>query len=325
MKVPCSLYIVFCLLMNFFNSNAQTDFSKYPQTQISNDKVTMKLYLPDPEEGYYRATRFDWSGIIFSFQYKGHEYFGEWKKTHDPLVFEDLTGPSESYIAPGPGYEEASPGEGFIRIGIGVLEKQDEEEYVWLKTYPILDYGEWEVKKGKDWIEFIHTLSYRDYGYTYTKRIELKSNEPGFRIIHHLANNGSKKIETDQYNHNFFVIDGEPSGPPLVTSFPYSISTEDDLKGLMTVEDNRLIFVENLDDRSVWMELQGYSDDPADHQFTVVNTRTGAGIRLVMDQPLHRMVFWACGTTISPENFIYISVPPGKTQSWTADYTLFEE
>jgi hypothetical protein len=27
---------------------------------------------------FTRATRFDWSGVIFSLQYKGHEFYGPW-------------------------------------------------------------------------------------------------------------------------------------------------------------------------------------------------------------------------------------------------------
>ncbi len=304
---------------------AQDKFSEYPQTQIENDKVTMKLYLPDPENGYYRATRFDWSGVIHSLEYKGHEYFGEWKETHDPLVFEDITGPVESYIDPGLGYEEAKPGEGFIRIGVGVLEKPEEEEYVWMKTYPFLDHGSWKVDQGDDWIHFTHEVQYKDYGYLYEKKIELKKEEPGFRIIHHLTNTGKKRIMTDQYNHNFFVIDAEKSGPAFSIKYPYKISTDDDLKGLMEIDDKTLSFIETLDDNSIWMELFGYTDEVEDHKVTVTNHNSGAGITFTLDKPVYRMVFWACETTLSPENFIFISVAPGEKETWTSAYTVFVE
>jgi len=35
-----------------------------PQTEISNGIIKASLYLPDTNNGYYRATRFDWAGII---------------------------------------------------------------------------------------------------------------------------------------------------------------------------------------------------------------------------------------------------------------------
>jgi len=50
----------------------------YPEAQISNGVLQVKLLLPDAQNGYYRGTRFDWSGAISSLQFQGHEYFGNW-------------------------------------------------------------------------------------------------------------------------------------------------------------------------------------------------------------------------------------------------------
>ena len=298
------------------------DFEQFPSTVISNNEVRMKVYLPDPEKGFYRATRFDWSGVISSVQYKGHEYFGYWKETHDPLFHEDLTGPVEGYIEPGLGYADAEPGGKFIRIGVGIIEKEDETEYNWRRTYKILDHGKWQIDHGEDWLTFSHEInSDIGYGYIYKKTIKLKSN--GFTIEHKLQNTGIKTIETDQFNHNFFMIDGEHSGPPFNISFPYSISTNDDLKGYLKIKDNDLVFTKELDNNSVFLELRGYSGEVTDHQVTVFNHKSGAGVTFNLDKPLFRMVFWACETTLSPENSIWISVLPGEEEVWTSDYTLF--
>jgi hypothetical protein len=303
-------------------SMKKVDFSRYPSVVISNDEVVMKVYLPDPEKGLYRATRFDWSGVAGSVQYKGHEYYGYWKETHDPMFHEDLPGPVEGYIEPGLGYADARPGGKFIRIGVGIIEKQDEPEYNWMKTYRILDHGEWTIDHGKDWITFMHEIeSDFGYGYQYQKTIRLKSN--GFSIEHRLHNTGEKVIETDQFNHNFFMIDGEKSGPPFSITFPYAVSTGDDLKGYLEIRDNELIFVRELIDDSVFLELSGYSTEAADHRVTVANRESGAGVTFTVDKPLSRMVFWACETTLCPENSVWISVEPGKEMEWKSDYTLF--
>lgn len=312
----------------FFNHPdiAQNNHPDFPQAEISNKQVTMKLYLPDPEKGYYRATRFDWSGIIASATYKGHNYFEYWKTSHNPLIHEDLSGPVESYNKPGLGFEEAGPGGHFIRIGVGILERPDNQDYETFKTYKIVDNGKWDIRKGKDWIEFEQTLqSDIGYGYVYTKRIALKKPEPGFTITHTLRNTGQKKIETDQFNHNFFIIDGEKTGPDITVDFPFKISTTDDLKGLVELEGQTLTFLKDLNDQSVWMELKGYGPDIQDHRITVRNTRTGAGVTFGVDRQIYQMVFWACGTTYCPENYIWISVEPGKEETWISDYTFFVE
>ena len=303
------------------------EFSQYPQAQIANDLVTMDLLLPDFEKGSYRATRFDWSGIISRLRYKDHEYIEYWKSTHDPLIHEDLSGPVESSNMPGLGFDEAKPGGKFIRLGIGTLERPDDKPHEIFKTYKILDHGEWEVKKGKDWISFQQNLSSDiGYGYVYTKKIELKSNEPGFRIIHILENKGEKTIITDQYNHNFFIIDGTGSGPAIEVEFPYNISTENDLEDKMQISGSNLKFLRDFEKgESIWMELDGYSSDLDDHLVTVRNVKSGAGFRFSIDKPLSKMVFWACQTTYCPENFIMLNIEPGATETWKSDYTLFVE
>lgn len=325
MKSSVFTLIIAALFFSFVScSTEKFDFDQFPNAVISNSEVQMKVYLPDPEKGLYRATRFDWSGVIGSLKYKGHEYFGYWKDTHDPQFHEDLTGPVEGFIEPGLGYADAKPGEKFIRIGVGILEKEDEPEYNWTKTYKILDHGEWKIDQGDDWISFTHRISSDfGYGYIYTKTIRLKNN--GFIIEHKLQNNGIKTIETDQFNHNFFMIDYKKSGPPFTISFPYAISTNDDLKGLLEISDKHINFIKELNNNSVFVELSGFTDQVADHQVTVVNPESGAGVTFTVDKPLSRMAFWACETTLCPENFIQIMVKPGEEDCWASDYTLFVE
>src|ERR1035438_1863877 len=60
-------------------SQVAEELRDFPQALISNGTVHATLYLPDTEKGYYRATRFDWSGIIPSLRYQGHSYFGQWR------------------------------------------------------------------------------------------------------------------------------------------------------------------------------------------------------------------------------------------------------
>lgn len=314
--------VAMILSMVSCNSN-KMNFDQFPSLSISNEEVEMLIYLPDAEKGLYRATRFDWSGVIGSVKYKGHEYFGYWKDTHDPLFHEDLTGPVEGYIKPGLGYDEAEPGGKYVRIGVGLIEKPDEAEYSFRNSYKLLDHGLWTLDHGEDWISFKHELSTDiGYSYIYEKIISLKKD--GFIMEHKLQNTGEKAIETDQFNHNFFMIDGEPSGRAFSISFPFPLSTEDDPKGFAELKDNELRFLKDLkDDDSFFLLLQGYGEELSDHQVTVQNHLSGAGVTYSIDKPLHRMAFWACRTTLSPENFIWLEVEPGGQETWTSEYTLF--
>src|SRR5687768_9293365 len=96
--------------------------AEFPEARISNRTITARLYLPHAEQGYYRGTRFDWSGVISSLKVNGHEYFGQWFDKYDPQLHDAIMGPVEEFLTADStlGYEEAAPGGTFIRIGVGV-------------------------------------------------------------------------------------------------------------------------------------------------------------------------------------------------------------
>lgn len=299
----------------------------YPSVTLKNKLVRLNVYLPDTVNGYYRSTRFDWSGIISDFEYQGNHYFGEWKTTHDPLNHDDITGPCEGYLFPGPGFDEASPGESFLRIGVGALIRPDTLEYEAFKTYEFSNHGNWETRYGKDWVEFSHTVSIPSgYGYIYTKKIELLKKEPGFVIRHLLKNTGSKTIETDQFNHNFFVINNAITGPDFRISFPFQLVPEL-VRGnpdVVTLENNQLLFAKELNTGYVWLKIAGAPPTPEAHNFTIYHDKSQTAIMVEMDQNLQSLIFWARSNVISPENFINIHALPGEEFIWNSTYRVVE-
>src|SRR6476660_4244544 len=93
-------------------ASAAAAAAEFPEAEISNGVIRARLHLPEPGSGSYQGTRFDWSGIIYSLQYKDHEYFGKWYEKHDPKIHDAITGPVEEFrSADGAlGYTEAKPG-----------------------------------------------------------------------------------------------------------------------------------------------------------------------------------------------------------------------
>ena len=121
-----------------------------------------------------------------------------------------------------------------MKIGIGSLVKPDDKAYTFVRNYEIKNPGTWTVKKKKDRVEFTHVLKdAAGYGYEYQKTVRLVKGKPELVLEHSLKNTGTKPIETSTYNHNFFVIDGEPTGPNISTTFPYEVSAEG--KGFGTI------------------------------------------------------------------------------------------
>ncbi len=239
--------------------------ASFPGADINNGQIKAHLYLPDQKNGFYRSTRFDWSGVISELDYKGHTFYGTWFSKIDPAVYDfgyDDTGvvsaPFTAMIGPGEefntdgaavGFAEAKPGGTFIKIGVGVLRKPkageppvpprpanlpgrsgmapDPDRYDHSRVYDIVDPGKWTVKKTKDSIEFTHVLNDNadGYGYVYRKTIRLEPGKPVMLIEHSLTNTGSKPIRSTVYNHNFFVLDKQGPSEGLAIAFPFRIET----------------------------------------------------------------------------------------------------
>jgi hypothetical protein len=298
-----------------------------PQAEISNGSIHAKLYLPDPEQGYYRGTRFDWSGVIHSLRYEGHEYFGQWFDHYDPKIHDAIMGPVEEFRTNDTslGYEEAKPGETFIRIGVGVVRKPDEPAYRMRHTYDIVDAGKWTVRKGRDWIRFVHRLTdVTGYAYEYRKTLRLAKNRPVLVIEHALRNTGRRPIETSQYNHNFFVIDGQPTGPDFTVRFPFELRAARDLKDLAEVRGDQLIYLRELEKGGeAATGLEGFGKTAADYNIAVENRKTGAGVKITGDQPLSRLYFWSIRTTLCPEPYVQMRIEPGRRATWKIEYEFY--
>src|SRR5262249_25618630 len=156
-------------------------------------------YLPDAQQGYYRATRFDWAGVISSLEFRGHNFFGQWFERYDPKIHDAITGPVEEFLTKGAGlgFDEAKPGESFVKIGVGAVRKPDQPQFRQFQTYEIADSGKWSTRKGPDWIEFTQELSDTGgYAYVYKKTVRLTKDQPELVLEHNLKNTGRKAIQS---------------------------------------------------------------------------------------------------------------------------------
>jgi len=298
-----------------------------PEAEISNGQIHAKFYLPDAQAGYYRGTRFDWSGVIYSLRYRGHEYFGKWFERYDPEIHDAIMGPVEEFRTNGAGlgYDEAKAGEGFIRIGVGVVRKPDEPHYQGFHTYEIMDHGKWTVEKGNDRITFIHELNGPNgYAYVYRKTARLEPDKPVLVLDHSLRNTGTRAIQTSQYDHNFFVIDGQPTGPDALVEFPFELRAARPLTGPASLEGGRVVYHQELEQgQSVYGELEGYGNDAKDYQIRLEHRKAGAGVRITGNRPLSKVVFWSIRTTFCPEPYTEMHIEPGREASWTITYNFY--
>jgi hypothetical protein len=317
--------IYLCIAVCFCNclSLAQD----YPKAEISNGLIHAELMLPDAQHGSYQGTRFDWSGIIYSLQFGGHEYFGRWYEHHDPKIHDAITGPVEEFRTndSGLGYDEAKAGGTFVRIGIGTVRKPKEKAYRPYETYDIVDPGKWTIGKHKDRIEFTQRLrSDEGYAYVYRKTVRLVKGRPELLLEHSLKNTGQKAIDTTQYNHNFFVIDHEVVGPDVVAKFTFTPVATRGFNDRAEIVGQEIHFPHELVGKNgVFSELTGSQNDVKDYDFRVENVKTGAGVHITGDQPLEKVNFWAISTVAAVEPYIHLKIEPGKEAHWTVRYDFY--
>jgi hypothetical protein len=319
-KTFTSILALVCLCMSAYR------LAEYPGTEITNGIIQAKLYLPDASAGYYRGTRFDWSGVVPSLEYKGHSYFGVWNAApYDPKLHDAITGPVEEFTPLN--FDDAKAGEQFVKIGVGVLVKPDDKKYSFATNYEVKNQGKWTVKKHKDRVEFTHELKDETgYAYIYTKTLRLVKDKPQLVLEHSLKNTGTKDIATSTYNHNFFMIDKEPSNQNIRIKFPFDVTGEG--KGFGTIinaKDKTLSYTREVvkGDQVFSSGLQGFGPTAKDYDIRIENIKTNAGVRITADQPLEKLVYWACPTTSCPEPYIKLTAKPGQEIKWNINYEFY--
>ncbi len=303
--------------------------NNYPHIVLSNNIIETSIFLPDEQNGFYRASRFDWSGMIWQLTYKNHTYFTEIKcyMPHDPentshgisLAEEFRGGNSQRF-------DDVNPGETFMIIGVGNVEKPDDgKDYSFAVPYKIVDRGKWNVSYGKNWIEFTHELTNsKGYSYLYKKHMELIQGKPQLVIRHSLKNTGIKTINTNHYCHNFFLLDNDEIGNNYQMEFFFPAVLTNDIKPFADIKDNKMVFMQDVKGFLV-SSIEGYDDSITHNHFIIKNKMTGAGVEIKGDFAIWYLFFFGYKSCICPEIFINISIAPTETQEWTTIYNFFEE
>ncbi len=299
------------------------DAPNAPAVSITNGLVTAILYLPDPEKGYYRATRFDWSGQIADLKAGGHSYFGRWNPAkYDPKGHDAIMGPVQEFVD-GQGFAAAPAGGTFVKIGVGVLRKP-EQPIRGFPTLEIVDGGKWTTRVRRDAVDFVHEVNdpASGYGYRYTKTVSLPRGKRQLVLIQKIESTGARTINTQMYDHNFFMLDGQPTGPDYEVRFPFKIEPFN-VRGSDIVFGEKQLNYKNAITTANRMQIRGFGNSPKDYDIHVENKKTGAGVRITGDRPLSDFVFWTNPRTPCPEAYIHVFAPPGEPMSWRIAYDFY--
>lgn len=327
----CLFVMIGLFASSVFSAESMTperaEIHPWPNESLTSETTQAWVYSPDPENGFYRGTRFDLSSFIDGIQYKGHTFFA-WHKPgkHNPFGNDNGCGPVEEFGLEDvpPGYEEAAPGELFMKIGVGLLERPDDKDYFFNKAYKVIDRGRWTIRRiSSSEVEFRHELKMPDqsYAYTLTRRIMIAEGGRILRIERRLENSGTKKISTTHYAHNFLSFDGRPIGKgyEIETPFPLELIKPANLPKAGLLKGNKVEFVQEKLTGTFWTVFKGFKPTKDDHQFIVRDAISGMELRVTTDLFPNEFRIYANGRVLCPEMFSRIDIEPGDALEWSTE------
>lgn len=295
----------------------------WPKTGLGQDGFKAVIALPHPENGFYKGSRFEQSAFVYRLQVNDLTLFGPWKRGFRLGGNDAVAGPAGEFGMDSPlGFDEAKPGEAFIKIGVGHLLRPDDAGYSFTKSYKVLDRGEWKIEQGDGFLESEHELSaLRGWAYFFRKRIELIPPAT-LKITYTLKNTGEKEINTNFYNHNFFVFNNEmvaegdqieiladTSGPKMP---PPAQLHHRRIEFTGPILPNRGYFLE--------MPLPSKLLDPT--LARILHKKSGSSVTIQSDCPPYKLVIYAHDKALCAEPFLKIDLKPGEEKVWSDSYLI---
>lgn len=306
--------------------------STAPHRDITNGIVTARLGTTDGTTGFYRGTRFDQAGQVFSLELNGRQFYGPWFDAVEPNVMDYtydangqvVAGPDSAAIGPVEDFAPvdfiATPGSHFVKIGVGILYQPDNAPYDHYRHYRLLDGGQRATRITPRGSTYIQTVEDGGIAYVYTKTLELVPGKNELVISHSLKNAGKTAIHTTVYDHNFLRL--VPGGNGLRISFPFIVSAANPPDpGLLRISGNTLTYRRAMRPKErISFPITGFGAGAPDYDFRITDTSTGASVHVQGDQPLTRINIFSIDHVQSVEPYIAIDLEPGQEKRWSYSY-----
>jgi hypothetical protein len=291
----------------------------WPSTVITNGLVRARVALPHREKYYYRGHRFERAGAVTDLEYAGHRFFHSAGDIHDPLNTGLMVGPSEEYFQ-AIAWDDAQPGEPFIKIGVGLYEKAEQKEHAWYNPYWPVRTFPWTTRKRRDAITFTQTVAGpRGWGYRYVKRLSLPPNAPCLRIDYTFTNSGDKPIMAEQYAHNWVRFDDLPIGKGYRLSFPFTPHIARDVSAQVALSARQIAL---LTGDTTHMMLEGWQPEAAHNNVVISHAQSPLQVTMFGNFPLSQLALYFAKEAVCVEPFVRFQLVPGESYSWTREYTF---
>jgi hypothetical protein len=289
---------------------------------LKNGELEIELMDPNSAERYNRGVRFTpVAAVIQASAAKKDFLYGPAR--HDPLTTAagllaefDLQSP--------PGFDETKMGEGHLKIGVGVL-KKDAREYSFWTQHELLKAAKTEVKWEDNKAEFNQSCGLESNRYAYELKaiVSLKGME--LTVVWSLKNTGSEKLETQQYTHNSIHFSDEKIGSSYVLAFPNEFQYKQlDPFSLKFEQRGKELHILDTVEKPGNLSIDTPQNEHGSNELTVRNEKSGQRITCTVSLPCSQVRVHAAPEYLCPEQFVKLSIEPGKSVEWTRTYR-FEE
>jgi hypothetical protein len=289
---------------------------------LKNNRLQIEIDKPGQN---YRNSRFDWTGKITQITFDNKYTFCT-EETLDPELV-NIRGRglyNEFGINMALGYDQCKPGEKFSKIGVGLIKKEAEEPYDFFKSYKVTPFKSL-YKSDEQYVIFIsYPTPCNGYAIELTKNISV--NENSFTIYYNLKNTGDKTVKTNEYCHNFLAFNRRMINGEYRLHLPFSIEKEEINE--IVDPDNVLQFNNNYISWKSQPENQFFlgsvdCGNKVRARWLLENSELGVGIKESGNFIPEKINLWGSTHVVSPEIFVRIDLPPGKSMSWVREYEVY--
>lgn len=291
-----------------------------PSRILSNGTLQVEVMDPNHPDRYYRGIRFAPLANVLQVTRDGQTFLHV-PKDHDPLTeaaglpmefdIRSLNGP--------PGFAEASTGEGFLKIGVGVLAKED-DIYRFFTPYRVVKAADTTVEWHEDSALFSQVCDGVN-GYAYRMQSEVRLDGDQVRVLTRLTNTGAKALVTEQYAHDFISFGDGPVEAGYQAAFPAAFDAKI-LKPVYEITDRIVRLTTAITPKMKAADTVVTPVEKEGFRGGVTVTRNGQGpsVTATVSEPVRSVIVHASGRYFCPEQFITISLAPGETREWSRVY-----
>lgn len=279
---------------------------------LNSDRLRVEVAEP----GVFPAntSRFDWCGFVTSVNLDGEHEFCTAEPTNLIHPSTGGIGLCNEYLCPEL-CAEAEIGERFVKFGIGLFTKPDQDEYCFFRKYEIQPFQmRWETDENMAVFYTEPDYSARD-SLRQIKKIFVDGNVLSMET--EIENTGEREIVMEEFCHNFLTIDNLRIGPEYQLNIPY-INGQQKLKAGTLYGSEGMFSFSGYNAKAALLQISGdyISKETEEYEWRLAHKKSETAIQCIDEFCPARLDIWSIDHIISVETFYRIDLKRGDKCKW---------